>query len=136
MKIINLIKVAALCAVILLIPLSLQPKASTAQSAPNLQNALNTYLQNISGVMESATIISFYSVAVPCPPGRACTYTPVVVLAAYSMGDAGGQALFTNDSNCPSCFTPLVAGGGLMSVAEIENYGIDATTAQALASNF
>jgi len=118
-----------------LMPLTSQPLPSSAQSAPSLQNSLNTYLQGLAGVPENATITAYYSVAIPCPPGRSCTWTTVVVLAAYALGDSGGQAIFSNNPNCPSCFGVLGAGGGVMSLAEVENFGIDATTAQALITN-
>ena len=117
-----------------LVPLASEPLPSAAQTAPNLQSALNAYLQGITGVPENATITGYSSVAVPCPAGYRCIWTPIVVLAALAQGDGGGQAIFVNNPNCPSCFTVLVASGGVFSLAEIENYGIDATTAQALVS--
>jgi hypothetical protein len=128
-------KAVVILGILVLTQLTSQPKPSSAQSAPSLQSILNSYLQAISGTTENVTVTGFSSVAVPCPTGEVCTWTRVVVLAAYAEGDAGGQALFSNDYRCPGCFSVLVAGGGILAVPEIENFGIDATTAATLATD-
>jgi hypothetical protein len=134
--VVNFTKSVTLILPITLFAMGWQPMASSAQTVRSLQATLNSYLHGKTGnpQNETVTITNFWKAVVPCPERKSCPWTPTFVMAAFHEGDGGGQALFANNSRCPSCYRILTAGGGKLRAHDIESFGIDAKTAASLAS--
>ena len=123
-------------AAFVLLAMPVKGEAQTAPDSALLKNSLESYFRSLNGVSEHVTMHGSYSVRVPCPNGRRCTWTRIVTIAAWQTtgGDDGGQALFSNSATCPHCQTTLTAGGGVLGISDIEKYGIDPATAKRLAT--
>jgi len=95
-----------------------------------IQQAVIAYLVNLGGTASDISFHGTQPISSGCPPSQRCL-GDVYLVSTYGP-DSGGEALVVQTDRCPNCYDVLTAGGGVMSVANIESYGVDPARAQSL----
>lgn len=110
---------------------------AVAQSNDIFMPQLAAYFQKTFGSTAADTaqltkITAAYTTT--CPVGRRCSFDGAY-LVTYSDGDTTGQALMFVTSQCPSCLSVAMAGGGPLDAAGMEALGLTSDEVYTLQSN-